>query len=142
MLKLSLLLSIGKNIFYRAQRVKCLPAMRKTQVQFLGRENPLEKEMAIHTSTLAWKIPWMEEPDTVLRVAKSWTQLSDFTFTWYSNKEKYLYAQLIDLRIKDENKGVIKIFCLKAEKDTSTFGKGLWSKRHNKAFPKLQIEPI
>ena len=43
--------------------VKCLPAMREAHVQFLGREDPLEKKMAIHSSTLAWKIPWMEEPD-------------------------------------------------------------------------------
>ena len=46
-----------------AQTVKRLPAMRETQVQFLGREDPLEKEMAIHSSTLAWKISWTEEPD-------------------------------------------------------------------------------
>ena len=45
-----------------AQSVKNLPAMQKTQVQFLGREDPLEKEMAIHSSILAWKIPWAEEP--------------------------------------------------------------------------------
>ena len=45
-----------------AQTVKCLPAMRETQVQFLGREDPLEKEMATHSSTFAWKIPWTEEP--------------------------------------------------------------------------------
>ena len=43
--------------------VKRLPAMRETWVQFLGQEDPLEKEMAIDSSTLAWKIPWMEEPD-------------------------------------------------------------------------------
>ena len=43
--------------------VKRLPAMRETWVRFLGREDPLEKEMAIHSSILAWKIPWMEEPD-------------------------------------------------------------------------------
>ena len=43
--------------------VKCLPAMTETWVQFLGREDPLGKEMAIHSSTLAWKIPWTEEPD-------------------------------------------------------------------------------
>ena len=42
--------------------VKRLPAMQETQVQFLGQEDPLEKEMATHSSTLAWKIPWMEEP--------------------------------------------------------------------------------
>ena len=46
-----------------AQTVKRLPAVWETRVQFLGREDPLEKEMAIHSSTLAWKIPWMEEPD-------------------------------------------------------------------------------
>ena len=46
-----------------AQTVKHLPAMWETQVRFLGREDPLEKEMARHSSTLAWKIPWMEEPD-------------------------------------------------------------------------------
>ena len=46
-----------------AQMVKRLPAMWETRVQFLGREDPLEKEMAFHSSTLAWKIPWMEEPD-------------------------------------------------------------------------------
>ena len=43
--------------------VKRLPAMQETRVWFLGREDPLEKEMAIHFNTLAWKIPWMEEPD-------------------------------------------------------------------------------
>ena len=46
-----------------AQTVKSLPAMQETRVQFLGREDPLEKEMAIHSSTLAWKIPWTEEPE-------------------------------------------------------------------------------
>ena len=46
-----------------AQMVKRLPAMQETRVRFLGQEDPLEKEMAIHSSTLAWKIPWMEEPD-------------------------------------------------------------------------------
>ena len=45
-----------------AQRLKCLPGMQETRVQSLGREDPLEKEMTTHSSTLAWKIPWMEEP--------------------------------------------------------------------------------
>ena len=45
-----------------AQTVKNLPAMQETQVQFLGWEDPLEKEMAAHSSTLVWKIPWMEDP--------------------------------------------------------------------------------
>ena len=44
-----------------AQTVKCLPTMWETQVRSLGQEDPLEKEMATHSSTFAWKIPWMEE---------------------------------------------------------------------------------
>ena len=45
-----------------AQMVKHLPTMQETQVRSLGWEDPLEKEMATHSSTLAWKIPWTEEP--------------------------------------------------------------------------------
>ena len=45
-----------------AQMVKSLPVMRETQVQSLGQEDPLEKEMATHSNILAWKIPWTEEP--------------------------------------------------------------------------------
>ena len=56
-----------------AQMVKNLPARQETQVQSLGQEDPLEKEMAIHCSILAWKIPWMEKPATAHGVAKSQT---------------------------------------------------------------------
>ena len=62
--------------------VKRLPVMWETQVRFLGREDPLEKEMAIHSSTVAWKIPWTEEPDRLQsmgsrRVGHDWvTSLS------------------------------------------------------------------
>ena len=49
-----------------AQLVKNLPAIRETWVQSLGREDCLEKEMATHSSILAWKIPWMEEPGGLL----------------------------------------------------------------------------
>ena len=45
-----------------AQTVKRLPAIWETQVRFLGWEDPLEEEMATHSSTLSWKIPWTEEP--------------------------------------------------------------------------------
>ena len=45
-----------------AQMVKRMPTTRETWVRSLGREDPLEKEMETHSSTLAWKIPWMEEP--------------------------------------------------------------------------------
>ena len=45
-----------------AQMVKTLPEMWETQVRSPGQENPLEKEMATHSSILAWKFPWTEEP--------------------------------------------------------------------------------
>ena len=45
-----------------AQTVKNLPAMQKARVRSLGREDPLEKKMATHSSILAWEIPWTEEP--------------------------------------------------------------------------------
>ena len=66
--KLSSLLSDGTvyNIYVVllvAQRVKRLPAMQEAWVRSLGQEDPLEKEMATHSSTLAWKIPWTEKPD-------------------------------------------------------------------------------
>ena len=66
-----------------AQRIKRLPAMQETQVQSLGWEDPLEKEMATHSSILAWRVPWTEKPEwaTVHGVSKSRTQLSDFTST-------------------------------------------------------------
>ena len=56
----SLCSSIGINLV--AQTVQHLPAMRETPVRSLAWEDPLEKEMATHSSTLAWKIPWTEEP--------------------------------------------------------------------------------
>jgi len=60
------------------QQVKNLPVMQETRVPSLGGEDPLEEEMATHSSILAWKIPWTEEPagSTVHGVAKSRTQLS------------------------------------------------------------------
>ena len=65
-----------------AQVVKHLPIMQETRVQSLGREDPLEKEMATHSSILAWKIPWTEEPGRLVHgVTKSRTRLSNFTFT-------------------------------------------------------------
>ena len=45
-----------------AQRLKRLPAVQETWVRSLGPEDPLEKEMATHSSTIAWEIPWTEEP--------------------------------------------------------------------------------
>ena len=71
-----------------AQRIKRLPAVQETQVRSLGWEDPLEKEMATHSSILALRIPWTEEPEraTVHGVAKSWTRLSDFTSLHFGGK--------------------------------------------------------
>ena len=82
-----------------AQMVKNPPAMQETWLRSLGWEDPLEKEMATHSSIPAWRIPWTEEPGgplqysclenpmhrgtwraTVHGVTKSWTQLTTFTF--------------------------------------------------------------
>ena len=65
-----------------AQRLKCLPGMQETWVRSLGQEDPLENELATHSSTLAWRIPWREEPDRLQslgsqRVGHNWvTSLS------------------------------------------------------------------
>ena len=75
-----------------ARRVKHLPPMWDTRVQSLGREDPLEKAMAPHSSILAWKIPWTEEPGRLqsmgsLRVGHDWaTSLSLFTFMHWRRK--------------------------------------------------------
>ena len=62
---LTFCLLVKINVFTSlvAQMVKNLPAIQETQVQSLSREDPLEKEMATHSSILAWKIPWTEEPE-------------------------------------------------------------------------------
>ena len=72
----TLLRTIGASLV--AQMVKNLPAMEETRVQSLGQEDPLEKGIATHSSILAWRIPWTEEPGTVHSVAKNCTRLSSF----------------------------------------------------------------
>ena len=75
-----------------AQTVKRLPTMQETRVQFLGWEDLLEREMATHSSILAWKIPLTEEPGRLQSmVPKSQTLLSDFTFTFFHKKPASKY---------------------------------------------------
>ena len=57
-----IILAHVKMCFLVAQMVKRLPTMQETRVRLLGREDPLEKEMATHSSILAWRFSWMEEP--------------------------------------------------------------------------------
>ena len=60
-----------------AQVVKNLPAMQETQVQSLGREDPLGKGMAIHSSILAWRISWTEDPGGLHKVHEDLHKVSD-----------------------------------------------------------------
>ena len=69
-----------------AQMVKRLPTMQETWVQSLGREDPLEKEMATHFSILAWRIPWTKEPDRLQsmgsqRVGHGWMTSLTYSLT-------------------------------------------------------------
>ena len=67
--------------FLVAQTVGNLPSMQKTRIQPLGLENSLEKGMATHSSILAWRFPWTQEPDVLQSMeSQSWTGLFTFTF--------------------------------------------------------------
>ena len=77
-----------------AKTVKSLSAMQETWVQSLGWEDPLEKEMANHSSILAWKIPWTEEPGRLQpmglqRVRQDW----ETSLTTYLCRDKYIHIQ-------------------------------------------------
>ena len=84
-----------------AQRVKHLPTTWETRVRSLGQEDPLEKEMATHSSTLAWKIAWTEKPGRLQsmgsqRVRHDWAtslskQLLAFCYCWVTLSLQYLY---------------------------------------------------
>ena len=68
-----------------SQTVKCLPIILETQVQSLGGDDLLEKEMATHSSTLAWKISWMEEPGRLQSMGSQridTTEQLHFTSAW------------------------------------------------------------
>ena len=72
-----------------AQMVKRLPTMQETWVQSLGREDPLEKEMATHSSILAWKIPWTEEPGGYSPWGhKEWDTTEPLHFHYLDNPEE------------------------------------------------------
>ena len=69
-----------------AQMVKHLPTVRETWVQSLGREDLLEKEMATHSSILAWNIPWTEEPGRLQSMGLQRVR-HDFTFTFNGDSD-------------------------------------------------------
>ena len=85
-----------------AQMVKRLPVMRETWVRSLGRDDPLEKEMATHSSILAWKIPWTEEPGRLQsmglqRVRHDWaTELNINIYQWNTVDAKVTWRRQFD----------------------------------------------
>ena len=86
---------------------KNLPATQRTQetwVQSLGGEDPLEEDMATHSSILSWKIPWTEKPGLLQSMgSKSQTGLSDFTFTFHFHaleKEMATHSSVLAWRIQ------------------------------------------
>ena len=81
-----------------AQTLKCLPAMRDTWVQSLGQEDPLEKEMATHSSTLAWRVPWTEEPGRLQsmglqRVGHDWATSLSLTIQSSNHSPSLVFTQ-------------------------------------------------
>ena len=87
-----------------AQTVKCLPAMQETWVWSLGWDDSLEKEMATHSSTLAWKIPWMEEPGRLqpmglqkVRHDSDFTKLIEFRMCWLWGPVIYVSGKVLCL---------------------------------------------
>ena len=84
-----------------AQTVKCLYTMQETRVLSLRREDPLEKEMAIHSSTIAWKIPWTEVPGRLQsmgsqRVGHNLTTKQQLTYSTTRSKRSVLRESLVN----------------------------------------------
>ena len=103
-----------------AQSVKNLPVVQETQVQFLGWEDPLEKEMATHSSILAWKISWTEEPDGLQSRG-----LQRVEHDWVTNT----YLHLLNHSQHTEENSVkhSPFFSSRLQK-----GKLLWDSKHNR----------
>ena len=107
-----------------AQTVKRLPPVQETQVQSLGPEDLLEKEMATHSSILAWRIPWTEELGGLQSTGsqKSQTRLSDFTFTFHLHaleKEIATHSSVLAWRIPGtgESGGLLSMGSLRVGHD-------------------------
>ena len=80
----------GQRASLVAQRLKHLLAMQETQVQSLGQEDPLVKEMETHSIILAWRIPWAEEPGRLLSIeSQNWTRLKQLSA--YTNQILYMH---------------------------------------------------
>ena len=93
-----------------AQTIKCPPAMRETRVWSLGWEDPLEKEMATHSSILAWRIPWIEDPDRLQsmgsqRVGHDW--MTSLSLSLYCSISSSNYCFLAFIQVSQETSKVV-----------------------------------
>ena len=99
--------------FLVAQRLKRLPPMRETWVRSLGREDPLEKEMVIHFSILAWRIPWTEKPSRLhptgsQRVGHDWATSPYFTLPYLTLMRPKSFFSLLN-RLMKQYIGIQKV---------------------------------
>ena len=85
------------RVFPVAQKVKNPPAVQETQVWSLGQEDPLQKEMATHSSTLAWRVPWMEEPGRLLFMG--WQRVGQDLTTKQQQQRKIVTLELANGKI-------------------------------------------
>jgi len=84
-----------------AQRLKRLPPLRETQIRSLGREDPLEMEMAAHSSILAWKIPWTEKPGRLQSTGSQWVGHDWATSLSFLSHEHLLFTSPAGMQGKD-----------------------------------------
>ena len=108
-----------------AQTVNRVSTMQETQVLFLGWEDPLEKEMAIHSRTIAWKIPWTEEPNRLQsmgsqKVGHDWTTSLYFTISHRS------------IKVKETKKAKMAFLTFKIYQNMSTILKSIQNVSPNK----------
>ena len=107
-------LDLVRIFFLEAQMVKNFPALQETQVWSLGQEDPLEEEMASHSSILAWKIPWTEEPGRLQfmgsqRIGHNWVTntfffLSNFRWNKSDREREILYVITYMWTLKSKTK--------------------------------------
>ena len=108
-----------------AQTVKRLSTMWETQIQSLGWEDPLEKEMTIPSSTIAWKIPWTEEPGRLQsmgsqRVRHDWATLS-YIYIWiyiyiYFSSKKWKVSKNLESSIREQKSPTMRKVRMEKEK--------------------------
>ena len=94
--------------------VKHPPTMQETRVRSLGREDPLEKEMATHSSTLAWKIPWTEEPGKLQpmglqRVGHDWAASLSLWMNAYDGKNEWV-AHVNEVEVENFENYLLTVF--------------------------------